>query len=151
MTSAGEITENESGSDDILLSETLRWNMTDADCFRLGDSFYQVLDHDVAGDVLFPLHMACIDIARRVLESQPRTAEAKKEKSTLGQLYHELCSQYHCVKSIGSHAGHDIFSLQASDIQHGPRSVLAIDELGWWSGAYEVTPSFQHPFCKQQG
>ncbi|KAF2688140.1 hypothetical protein K458DRAFT_385711 [Lentithecium fluviatile CBS 122367] len=137
MSTAGEIHLNLSDSPDVFLSETARWTATDADCLRLGDSFYNVLVDDEAGDVLFPLHHACIQIGCRALRLCDPDHSDQPGSSALASLYYALRRQNQRAKSSGKGLKHDIFALYTSSKSYGPRSILALDELGWWSGAYE--------------
>ena len=138
MTSAGEFHLNLSDDPAIFLSDTVRWTATDADCLRLGDSYFNVLIDDAEGDVVFPLHEACLLIGCRVQRWCDPSAAGQHASSDLASLYHILRRQYQVIKAAGGVANPDIFALHANSKILGPRSVLALDELGWWSGAYEV-------------
>jgi hypothetical protein len=137
MTTDGESHSNLSEDPDVFLSETIRWQATDADCLRLGDSFYNVLLDDANGDVVFPLHDACIQIGCRAQRSCDRSQAYRQGSSDLARLYYLLQRQYQCAKTCGSVP--DIFSLRTNRMSFGPRSIQALDDLGWWSGAYEVS------------
>jgi len=139
MTTAGEVHLNLSDVPDIFLSETVRWTATDADCLRLGDSFYNVLISDANGDVVFPLHDACIQIGCRVQHLCFFHQAHQHGPSALARLYHLLRRQYLYAKATGQGIERGMFALHTSSKMIGPRSTLALDELGWWSGAYEVS------------
>jgi hypothetical protein len=147
MTTEGEMHFNLCSDPDIFFSETIRWTATDANCLRLDDSFYNVLADDETGDVVFPLHHACIQIGcRRLHLCDPDTCD-QHESCALGSLYRTLQHQYRRANSAGSGVV-DIFALQKISRTSGPRSTLGLDELGWWSGAYEVSStSFFHITC----
>jgi hypothetical protein len=137
MTTEGEFHLNLSEDPDIFLSETIRWQPTDADCLRLGDSFYNVLLDDAHGDVVFPLHDACIQIGCRAQRSCDFSQANCQGSSELARLYYLLQRQYRHAKIWAAEP--DIFSLRTSCMSFGPRSILALDDLGWWSGVYEVS------------
>ncbi|KAF2248925.1 hypothetical protein BU26DRAFT_604875 [Trematosphaeria pertusa] len=136
MTTANEEHTNTSGSDDIFLSEQTRWAMNDGDCFRLGNSYYLAATEDHWRDIIFPLHYACIQIACRVLQSRHDVSEVCKpdEDSILARLYFRLQTWY--LYHRGGQRNY-IFGLRGTLDGYGPRSVQGLDELGWWSGAYE--------------
>lgn len=120
--------------------------MTDADCFRLGDSFYRVLAGDENGDVVFPLHDSCIQLGCRLLEHRHDQSSRSEGLSTLTFLHHTLRNHFEHAKVIGPDLDHDILTLGASCEKRGPRSILALDQLGWWSGAYEVSLYDSNPY-----
>ncbi|KAK3202752.1 hypothetical protein GRF29_154g590402, partial [Pseudopithomyces chartarum] len=52
----------------IILSDVASWSVLDSDCFYMRDSVYRALDEDSSGDVIFPLHEKCVQLAYRVLD-----------------------------------------------------------------------------------
>ena len=61
----------------IILSDVVSWAVLDADCFYMRDSVYRALDEDSSGDLIFPLHENCVQLAYRVLDF--RFGEKKSE------------------------------------------------------------------------
>ena len=139
MTSVGETHTNLSGDDTIFLSEKTCWSITDADCFQLDASFYHVLAVDEAGDAMFPLHNSCVTIACHAIESHASDLQNAKSGSYIAQLYNILNGRLQANSAAGASgpAAYDFFALRGNGV-YGPRSVLGLDELSWWSGAYDV-------------
>ncbi|KAF1955910.1 hypothetical protein CC80DRAFT_594083 [Byssothecium circinans] len=135
MTSAAELHSNLCDSETIFLSGPASWKITDSGFFQLDQSIYHVLAEDDAGDALFPLHWACIDIAYRVIDSH--MTERKTADFTFTALYQTLRCHLRAEQKEKD-AKHDILQLHTICSKSGPRGILAIDELEWWSGAYEV-------------
>ncbi|KAH7116122.1 hypothetical protein B0J11DRAFT_118239 [Dendryphion nanum] len=137
MSSGDEKQINMSGDDEVFLSDSTRWAVTDADVFLLGNSYYQVLMEDHNGDLIFPLHCTCIDIACMVGKIHPNLDANSQVSSPVGQLLSRLRFQYHHCKYFAGLIGNDIFDLSSSYAMHGPKSLLAIDELDWWGDCHE--------------
>ncbi|KAF2108084.1 hypothetical protein BDV96DRAFT_287519 [Lophiotrema nucula] len=126
--------QNTSNSDDVFLSMETSWTSMDGDLLRIGNSFVQVLsDHDT-GEVMFPLHGSCIAIASRVIETRHTPS---RTRSSLARLNRALQDQFRFRKYFAGGVGNDLFDLYAEYSNYGPRSLLAIDELGWWGDAHE--------------
>ncbi|KAF1992692.1 hypothetical protein P154DRAFT_528290 [Amniculicola lignicola CBS 123094] len=128
---------NLSEDDNVFLSQSTQWKITDSDCFRLGESYYCVLTDDGHGNVIFPLHHACIQIGCRVLELHPGISRVTDQLSPLGRLNQMLRLQFQYNKSSGVGVGHDLFNLNSENQTGDPRSLLAMDELGWWGDEHE--------------
>lgn len=88
---------------------------------------------------MFPLHQSCITIACRAIESHTADSAIEESDSSIIQLYNFLNRSLQANSASGATgvAAYDIFSLR-NPSSNGPRSVLALDDLSWWSGAYEV-------------
>ncbi|KAF2645199.1 hypothetical protein P280DRAFT_513116 [Massarina eburnea CBS 473.64] len=134
MTSANESHTNLCENEETFLSETIGWKIGDADFFQLGLAIYQVLTEDEAGDAIFPLHQACIEIACRVIDVHAME-ENEALDSACSALYRMLQDHLHAEPHVTG-TKHDILGLK-STCDSTARSVLAIDNLGWWSGSYE--------------
>jgi hypothetical protein len=58
--------------------------------------------------------------------------------STLFRLYTLLRTHFHYKMRFEGVLGNDMLDLNTESLAYGPRSVLALDELGWWGEAHEV-------------
>lgn len=133
---------NISKINDIFLSEPTRWVTTDFDIFPLGNSYYQVLTDDEDGNVLFPLHYSCIQIGCNVLEIRLDNSIEMRRLSALARLEWLLRLHFRYRKYFGGLIGNDLLGLDAGSENFGPRSILAMDELGWWGDEHQVRNRF---------
>ncbi|KAF2738913.1 hypothetical protein EJ04DRAFT_7170 [Polyplosphaeria fusca] len=126
---------NYSGNDDVFMSSITYWQYTPSELFPLGDSLFQGFqDRGGAGDVIFPLHNACVHIAGMVIQSQLPSCSSS---ASLTHLYKILRHKYQHRKSLGGGVTNDLFDLQIESPRFGPRGLLALEDLDWWGGAYE--------------
>lgn len=131
---AGGNTQNSS----LIVSEVTSWSITDADCFSLHDTYYRVLQEDDSGDVLFPLHEKCIQIADRALEFQQNTRATFGTESVSMRLYTALKTHYCHARSKGKIMFPDALGIITTCDLFSYRTIETVESIEWWSGAYEV-------------
>ncbi|KAF2866429.1 hypothetical protein BDV95DRAFT_584705 [Massariosphaeria phaeospora] len=132
---SGEIAKIDSGSSDVFLSEITRWHMGDGDFFVLNNNHYLTLHNDQTGNLIFPLHDACIQIAVKVIDLDRKVPS--RSISTLSLLYRSLCWKFHDRKFYDVGMGMDILGLDSTCDECGPNSMLALSSVSMWSGDYE--------------
>ncbi|KAF1965295.1 hypothetical protein BU23DRAFT_575012 [Bimuria novae-zelandiae CBS 107.79] len=127
----------EHGDKSAVVSEVTSWDITDADCFCLNGSFYQVLKEDASGDIIFPLHEKCVQIAYRAMYFRNASEASGEPPSSPKRLYNALKSHYKSAKSLGASMYPDALGAFARCDLLGFSNIRSEDCLGWWSGSHE--------------
>jgi hypothetical protein len=94
----------------IILSDVASWSALDSDCFYMRDSVYRALDEDSSGDVIFPLHEKCVQLAYRVLDFRCGEKNPGCNLDHNRRLYQGLKKRYLDVKHTGIMMYADIIS-----------------------------------------
>jgi hypothetical protein len=82
------------------------------------------------------------------VEHRPKGCEDTRRLPVLARLYWILRLQFHYRKYFAGLIGHDILALNVESGAYGPRSLLAVDELGWWGDAHEVVAHLRSAHCR---
>lgn len=142
---------NISGIEDTFLSGKASFSRNGSGTFALldetgtDDIWYNAMwNAPNSDDTLFALHDACIVISCKSI-SHYRTrsgkiCEAQPALAALYRLLNDRLWERHADRNIKADTVNDLFELCRTSSRYGPRSVLALAELDWWGGQYDVRP-----------
>jgi len=101
--------------------------------FILNNAEYRVFHAKPNGDVLFPIHEACISVVQNVLRDRNQGIPTSKPCATLETFYHSLCKQYKRNVAAPWQNGYGLSGLEWDHNYYGARDLQGYND---WEGCH---------------